>query len=65
MGDENKVIHDINAGLSAICQALELIKDNWKSNPDIVEKILPLVIQKSNALEGDWEIAKNIIKNKG
>lgn len=65
MSEEKKVIHDINASLSAICQALELIKDNWKTNPDIVEKILPLVIQKSSTLENDWEIAKNIIKNKG
>jgi len=65
MSEEKKVIHDINAGLSAISQALELIKDNWKTNPDIVEKILPLVIQKSQALENDWKVAKDIIKNKG
>ncbi len=65
MEDQSKVIHDINSGLSAISQSLSLINDNWKTNPEIVEKILPLVLEKAKSLESDWEVAKNIIKKKG
>ncbi|WP_372655641.1 hypothetical protein [Halobacteriovorax sp.] len=65
MQDQNKVIHDINSSISAISQSLSLINDNWKNNPEIVEKILPLVLEKAVSLEEQWNQAKNIIKNKG
>ncbi len=65
MQDQNKVIHDINSSISAISQSISLISDNWKNNPEIVEKILPLVLEKTESLEEQWEQAKNIIKNKG
>lgn len=65
MQDQNKIIHDMNSSISAISQSLSLINDNWKTNPEIVEKILPLILEKSVFLEEQWELAKNIIKNKG
>ncbi|WP_372656292.1 hypothetical protein [Halobacteriovorax sp.] len=65
MQDQNKVIHDINSSISAISQSLSLINDNWKNNPEIVEKILPLVLEKAVSLEEQWNQAKNIIKSKG
>ena len=36
------MIHDINSSLSALQGALELIKDEWRTNPILVDKILPL-----------------------
>lgn len=63
--NESKIIHDMNSSISAIVQSLSLINDNWKTNPEIVEKILPLVLEKSSVLEEKWQEAKNIINNKG
>jgi hypothetical protein len=39
-------IHDINAAISALLNAIELTKDEWKTNPELVDKILPLSIDK-------------------
>ncbi len=46
--DESKSIltHDINATLSSLLSAMELMSDEWKSNPELVDKILPLTEQK-------------------
>jgi hypothetical protein len=50
-GNKNtQVIHDINSSLSALVGAMEVIKDEWRSNPELVEKILPLTIDKLNEL---------------
>jgi hypothetical protein len=65
MSDNNKLVHDINSSISAISQSLTLINKSWKDSPQVLEEILPLLIEKMTALEDDWIIAKNIIKNKG
>ncbi len=65
MSDNNKLVHDINSSISAISQSLILINKSWKDSPQILEEILPLLIEKMTALEDDWIVAKNIIKNKG
>ncbi|MBC7539206.1 MAG: hypothetical protein H7281_10320 [Bacteriovorax sp.] len=44
------LVHDINSSLSALQGALEVIKDEWRSNPELVEKILPLTLEKINQL---------------
>ncbi len=48
---EAVVIHDINASLSALQGALELVKDEWRTNPELVAKILPLTLDKINQLQ--------------
>ncbi len=40
----HKDIHDINSSISALLGAVEVIKDEWLSNPELVEKILPLTM---------------------
>jgi hypothetical protein len=44
------LVHDINSSLSALQGALEVMKDEWRSNPELVEKILPLTVEKINQL---------------
>lgn len=43
--------HDINAALSSLMGALELINDEWEKNPELVEKILPLTKEKLAELD--------------
>jgi nitrogen-specific signal transduction histidine kinase len=45
------LIHDIHSSLSALQGAIELISDEWQSNPELVEKILPLTVDKINQLQ--------------
>lgn len=44
------LVHDINSSLSALQGAVEVMKDEWRSNPELVEKILPLTLEKINQL---------------
>lgn len=43
-------IHNINSSISALQVAMEVIKDEWRSNPELVERILPLTLEKINQL---------------
>lgn len=45
------IVHDINSSLSALQGALEVIKDEWRTNPALVERILPLTLDKINQLQ--------------
>ena len=45
------LVHDINSSLSALQGAMEVISDEWRSNPELVEKILPLTVDKINQLQ--------------
>lgn len=47
---ESSLTHDINSTLSSLLSALELINDEWKSNPELVDKILPLTVNKLELL---------------
>lgn len=38
--------HDIMAAIAALELSLEMCKDSWKDNPQLVEKIIPLSIAK-------------------
>ena len=42
--------HDINATISSLVTALELIKDEWKESPELVDKIIPLTLDKVQLL---------------
>ena len=45
------MVHDINSSLSALQGAMEVVTDEWRTNPELVEKILPLTIQKIQQLQ--------------
>lgn len=48
--NETNLTHDVNATLSALLSALELINGEWKSNPELVDRIIPLTINKVELL---------------
>ena len=45
------LIHDVNSSLSALQSAIDVIRDEWRSNPELVDKILPLTIDKIHELQ--------------
>lgn len=53
------LVHDINSSISALTGAIEVIKDEWRSNPELVEKILPLTLDKINQLHEQLARFKN------
>lgn len=56
---ESNLTHDINATLSALLSALELVNDEWKSNPELVDKILPLTTMKLDLLREQLSLYRN------
>lgn len=46
----DKIEHDIEAAISALELSLEMCKDSWRNNPQLVEKIVPLSISKMEEL---------------
>ncbi len=63
MSESNKqtaqVIHDINSSLQALMGAVEVMKDEWQSNPQLVDKILPLTVDKLHELNMQLENYRN------
>ena len=61
LNDQLKIdlTHDINSTLSALLSAFELISEEWKSNPELVDKILPLTIQKFDLLKEQLILYRN------
>ena len=55
MGKDNQqaqeLVHDINASLSALQGAFEVVKDEWRTNPELVDRLLPLTLDKINQLQ--------------
>ena len=49
--DRSKFNHDINANLSSILGAVELINEEWKTNQELVERIIPLTKLKLEELD--------------
>ncbi len=47
---EHDLNHDINSTISSLVTALELIKDEWKKSPELVDRIIPLTIDKMELL---------------
>lgn len=45
------LVHDINSSLSALQGAIEVIQDEWRTNPELVDRILPLTLDKINQLQ--------------
>ncbi len=48
---KDRAIHDINASLSALQGAIELIHDEWRNDPELVDRILPLTFEKLDQLQ--------------
>ena len=56
---EANLTHDINSTLSSLLSAFELINDEWKTNPELVDKILPLTSQKFDLLKEQLILYRN------
>lgn len=56
---EASLTHDINSTLSSLLSALELINDEWKKNPELVDKILPLTSNKLDLLKEQLRLYRN------
>lgn len=54
--------HDINSTLSSLLNAMELIKDEWKKNPELVDRILPLTEEKFHLLKEQWDFYRQLKK---
>ena len=50
-----KLIHDMNSGLGALNQALELMCEEGKTDAKLVEQIAPLSFKKIQSLMEIWE----------
>lgn len=48
---DSKLEHDIKADISALINATELIRDEWRLNPELVERIIPLTTKKIEELQ--------------
>lgn len=44
------LVHDINSSISALQGAIEVIQDEWRNNPELVDRILPLTVDKIHQL---------------
>ncbi len=58
----SKFIHNINSDISALLQAIELISDNWNDNPELMNKMVPLTLEKIVCLNKNWEKFKSITR---
>lgn len=45
------IIHDINSSISALQGAFEVINDEWRNNPELIDRILPLTLDKIAQLQ--------------
>jgi hypothetical protein len=43
--------HNMKSAISSLQNGLNLISDEWKKNPKLVEQILPLMLDKIKELE--------------
>jgi len=57
--DINDLTHDINSTLSSLLSALELVSEEWKKNPELVDKILPLTTHKLELLKEQLSLYQN------
>lgn len=48
---ESTLIHDINSHFSALLGSLEVMTDEWRANPELVDRLLPLTKEKFIELE--------------
>lgn len=58
---ESNLTHDVNSTLSSLMSAFELINDEWKSNPELVDKILPLTSNKLDLLKEQLRLYRSSV----
>lgn len=58
--DLDKTVHDINSSISALVNAIDLTKEEWRNNPELVDRILPLTIDKILELQTHLAKYKNL-----
>jgi len=62
--DVGKIKHDVNSNLSSIHQALEIINENMVNNPEVIQKVAPLALEKVKGLIKDWEEIKRSLDDR-
>lgn len=53
--NESKSIHDINSSINALLSSIEVIKDEWKNNPELINQLMPLVLDKTIQLKAELD----------
>jgi hypothetical protein len=51
----NKNVHDIKSAISALTNAMELITEEWDKSPELVDRIIPLSIEKLKELQKELD----------
>ena len=59
----NKLIHNMNADLGSIQQAVSLMNQYAGKSNQLSPEILPLLLQKTNVVLEEWGKIKEILKN--
>lgn len=59
---KQKIMHDLNSGISAVEQSLEIILEHSTSNVALSEKMLPLCFEKMKEVSSNWEKIKEYLK---
>ena len=53
--NEAQSIHDINSSINALLSSLEVIKDEWSSNPELINQLMPLIMDKTIQLKAQLD----------
>ena len=48
--------HDIKSAISSLQSGLNLVTEEWKENPELVGRILPLMLEKIKEIQNELEI---------
>ncbi|MGB0452618.1 MAG: hypothetical protein ACPGJV_02805 [Bacteriovoracaceae bacterium] len=56
------IIHDMNSGLSSLSQAIEIVKENIDSDPELCKQLLNLMHDKSHKVMDTWNSAKGLLQ---
>jgi len=51
MNIQTKKTHDINNDIETLKDSLDIIKNNWQNNPELLDQIIPLMKEKFLNLE--------------
>ncbi len=53
--DKQKLIHDMNSGLGALNQAMELLSDKEIRSDELIDQVARLSLKKTRLLIETWE----------
>lgn len=59
MENKAKIVHNMNSSLAALEQALILLDEHHATDPQLVDKILPLSRQKMEEILSLWGLIKD------